>query len=437
MIENLPDDGDILNYPGVTKEILLHACEDIRLLANEISTQDGQPHFAIISLKRFEAKVYEDLKDFLESGVKSEKANDKFDKFLTQFSKLYEHTKQTYFIVNQNGLRNEKEISVLRESIAQLDIIKSELEGKVQELTELFTQTSSLNGESKQALDEVIQNTEKLLEESTQKSDEILLKHQTALEQANTIDAIHEKIDGWDSEIEAYTANIAANQGTIETQAGAIKKLDVAITATESRASSVLSQAETFEQKNRILLTEIEATLGGANRFGMSASFRRMKVEMERIQRRWQQIFILSISLFSLLTASIVIIPSLTNSFSWIAVLTKLPLVSPLVWLGWFSARQYSVANRVREDYAFKFTASMAYEGYRKAALDTDPEIAKELMRISVFNFAQNPVRLYEKAHSDHATPLSEFLEKLLHPFKKAKIQTPHATVELESDASK
>ncbi len=52
--------------------------------------------------------------------------------------------------------------------------------------------------------------------------------------------------------------------------------------------------------------------------------------------------------------------------------LNHLPLLGPFIWLGWFSAVQYGYVSRVREDYAFKFAASMAFEGYKKEAREVD-----------------------------------------------------------------
>lgn len=92
-----------------------------------------------------------------------------------------------------------------------------------------------------------------------------------------------------------------------------------------------------------------------------------------------------------------------------VEVLGELALISPLVWLGWFAAKQYSYTSRIQEDYAFKAAAAMAYEGHKNAAREVDAELEGVLLEFSLYNLAQNPIRLYGGLEI-HGSPWSEYM---------------------------
>jgi hypothetical protein len=84
-----------------------------------------------------------------------------------------------------------------------------------------------------------------------------------------------------------------------------------------------------------------------------------------------------------------------------------------LIWLGWFAARQFSYLSRIREDYAFKYAAAMAYEGHKKATREVDEDLERVLLEFSLFNMSQNPIRIYSEK-LEHVTPMHEFTSTIL-----------------------
>ncbi|MFM4910784.1 hypothetical protein ACEUCM_17380 [Aeromonas dhakensis] len=96
--------------------------------------------------------------------------------------------------------------------------------------------------------------------------------------------------------------------------------------------------------------------------------------------------------------------------------LTSVPLkvliISPLIWLAWFSGRQYGHASKLRQDYSYKSAVAMAYHGYKEEASSINAEMHVKLLENIVSHFSENPVRLYEKCES--ASPLEEVLSKLV-----------------------
>lgn len=93
------------------------------------------------------------------------------------------------------------------------------------------------------------------------------------------------------------------------------------------------------------------------------------------------------------------------------ALLTRLMVLGPLLWLTWFSSRQYGVLSRLEEDYAFKKASALAYVGYRDEMSD-DPEMIKLLKESAIRNFASTPTRLLDK--SNPSTPAHELIDKAL-----------------------
>ena len=233
------------------------------------------------------------------------------------------------------------------------------------------------------------------------------------------ISNVHEKIQGWDEDIQERDTKIRTLSQQIETlskNSSELKEKLVSFVAKAEESSKFLKE---YEANNKLLLEEIKETLGDSNRVGMAASFRERKIELGKAQELWQAIFIgsiiaiLSVSMF-LLSNYAAFTHISPNPFAWENILVKITILSPLIWLAWFAVRQYSFTNRVREDYSFKYAASMAYEGHKKATREVNPELEQVLLEFSLYNMALNPIRLYGKKEEDHSTPLSEVADKLL-----------------------
>ena len=105
----------------------------------------------------------------------------------------------------------------------------------------------------------------------------------------------------------------------------------------------------------------------------------------------------------------------------------------------WFSVRQYGFANRVSEDYTYKYASAMAYEGYKKAVREADPGLEKALVEVAIVNMAQNPVNLYDPKDSDHSSPLSELFDKVFGRVKtvRASVSQNGAMAEADLTAGK
>lgn len=155
----------------------------------------------------------------------------------------------------------------------------------------------------------------------------------------------------------------------------------------------------------------ISGLLGDANRTGMAASFRERKQELKNPMQYWLLLFALSI--VGIVVLGVVYFAPILETGKFEQLPFRLALVSPLIWLGWFSAKHYGYTARLREDYAFKEASAMSFEGYKREASVSSAEMQEKLLELAINNFSDNPIRIY-KGHENHASPLHEMLDKSL-----------------------
>ena len=79
------------------------------------------------------------------------------------------------------------------------------------------------------------------------------------------------------------------------------------------------------------------------------------------------------------------------------------------IWLAWLATKNIGQSFKLAEDYAFKASISKAYEGYRKEAVNLDPEFAKQLFGSALTRLDEAPSRFISSV--DHNTPLAEMLD--------------------------
>lgn len=408
--QKLPDGNDIHGYAGITKASLLSALDVAYDLSQEIK-DDAEPHIEVISLKRSGTDLYKSLKEYLDDDSSEENKSLGFNEFLNDFVALIEKTKITYFIVAKNGIRDDEELAQIRAKIADLTMLHDELKKQKEELTSEI---------------ETVSDTVEAINANHEQADtfagEMEGWHSTAKEHYDNIEEIHGAIEGWDKNIhkcETKFQTLSEQFTKLVSQATtSYNDIDNSAKAGKYQSDNLIITAAKHDK----LLKEIRETLEGANRVGMAASFKTRKDELRLQQVAWQIVFIGAI-ITIIWAVSKYVLPTVTesqNTGDWSKLIAELGLVSPLIWLGWFAAKQYGYTSKIREDYAFKSAAAMAYEGHKKAAREVDHELERSLLELSLINLSQNPIRLYEKDEM-HATPVHEAISQVLKKFPNLK----------------
>ena len=216
------------------------------------------------------------------------------------------------------------------------------------------------------------------------------------------IESQHSETASLNSQIKAFHEEAQTNVQQISTQVSEFANLKSELNVNKQNQETLFQEFEANrDQVNRLL----EDT----NRATMAASFVTRKNELRIPIIIWSLVFGGSI-LALIFVAKLYIAPSIDTN-DWYAVLKKLPLTAPLVWLGWFSAKQYGYTIRLREDYAYKVASAMAFEGYKREATETDPELKKKLLDTAISHLSDNPLRIFN-GHENHASPVQEILER-------------------------
>ena len=408
MEQRLPEGEDIYGYQGISRDSLLDAINVAYSLSQEITEKD-EPRIEVISLKRAGSELYKTLKHFLDNDSESQSASAKFDNFLNDFSALIEKTKITYFIVVKGGIRDEAELARIRSEIKEYEKLKNELlierEAALSEISTISDQIESLKTNHSN---------------SENQATEIANLYNSANQYFSKISEVHDSIEGWEEDVQESTVQFQTLSKQISNLASTANKNNEKLTRYVSEGQIAADQLKQTVVAHQELLDEIRKTLEGANRVGMASSFDKRKSELATQLNIWQGVFVGAILLIVIAVWKFILPTLASESTRLPEIIAELGIVSPLVWLGWFAAKQYGYTSKIKEDYAFKAASAMAYEGHKKAARDTDTDLESVLLEFSLFNMSQNPIRLYGNGDL-HGTPIHELTSQILEKFPRFK----------------
>lgn len=283
--------------------------------------------------------------------------------------------------------------SWVREGDLKRDRVLPTLAVRLSEMLSRLGDAAALHAQLKESA-----NTAGALAEAATKDAVAINEHLTAVKQ---LDA--------DTKASADATADAATRA--EDDAAAVKELmaEVALLREQLQQAS-LKQVNLFTEFETRRET-INGILADANRTGMASAFITRKEELDGDRKLWRSVF--GLSLGALALAGVYYFAPTLSGDKWVEALLRLPLTAPLVWLAWFAAKQYGYASRLREDYAYKVAASMAFEGYKREAGEIDGDMQKKLLETAVTNFGDNPLRIYN-GHENHASPMHELFEQAL-----------------------
>lgn len=291
---------------------------------------------------------------------------------------------------NMNGINNEKlkdRYYQLFESIksmnSTLQVLKSKQDQETQE-----RMLDVLSGKRFSKFSELIDSRIKDIDEKSNYLHEMLLSEKKSL---------HESLSDFSHKAEQkieYFSNKETNVNDV--------------------ADKVVALYDMCDEKVRA----IDGILIGVNQEGMASAFQKRHEDLKWPEYRWMALFTIALLL---LTCSgwLVLETALSSDENKLTeVISRIAISLPLVWLAWFSAKQYNHVSRLREDYAYKVAVAMAYNGYKDKANEESSEMSKKLLDNIIVHFAENPVRLYEKNNS------ASIIESLIKNNKVSEVVT-------------
>jgi len=148
---------------------------------------------------------------------------------------------------------------------------------------------------------------------------------------------------------------------------------------------------------------QIEKLLPGATGVGLAKSFNTRKEAL--VPRMHLAIVIFGISIAGFICLGIWALEVKDFKEFMLFTLERSPIIAGLIILEEFSRRLYNSTQRLEEDYAFKESVSIAFDGYQKAmsSIDTakDETLAKTLGEEVIKILNDRPGRLLEHVKSD------------------------------------
>lgn len=186
--------------------------------------------------------------------------------------------------------------------------------------------------------------------------------------------------------------------------------------------SSVLAR---FMEENKEIseksIKKIDEHLRMATTNGLASAFSERAKELKYTV--WFWVILLAGSLMFGMTVAHANLSALTESLSSgntnsiaVNVVFTLLSVGGSVWFAWISTKQIGQRFRLAEDYAYKASVAMAYEGYRQEAVRIDDVFEARLFASTLTRLEEAPLRLIED--TTHGSPFHELFNS--EGFKKA-----------------
>ncbi|HHF3462289.1 TPA: hypothetical protein ACUMAA_001036 [Haemophilus influenzae] len=151
-----------------------------------------------------------------------------------------------------------------------------------------------------------------------------------------------------------------------------------------------------------------------ANRASMAGSFKTQSENIDSKMKAVDKILLGSlvatsvISLFNYSTSL-----SAADSLNILQFLAKSIVTIPLLVIAWLKAKERAYLFRLREDYNYKYSSAMAFEGYKKQVQEQeqeqDPKLHQQLLQIAVDNLGINPTKVFDKDLK--STPLETIID--------------------------
>jgi hypothetical protein len=256
---------------------------------------------------------------------------------------------------------------------------------------------------------EVAASTSEKLAQSTKQANDTLTDISAASEKLNTlrkeINDSHKAISERRAEVETLHTDVVGFRSRAETKAG---EFDQKIgELTEEVAAAKLETAEAMQS--------LRKTLVDVRRQGLAKAFSERATGIFRERIIWLIVFAVAVGGLALTAIRFALtLEALTYEALLVALLRRVALAAPMIWLGWYAAKQLGRLSRVQEDYEYKAATALAFESYRNEVKDSnDDALMSDLLKTTITNFGDNPVRLYEHAAKDSASPTEDLLSQL------------------------
>jgi hypothetical protein len=308
---------------------------------------------------------------------------DEYDEnsFILSLIKLRMTIKELYLIEVKGELRTEEELNAIAADISK----------------------AKLNLKEHISLEEQLVEDKKELENLKNSLITLKKSYNDAQEQITEISQWHEQSEKLSGDISSYEFTAQNN----------LTKITTLSTTAETNKPKIEKYHEDIEDMIKLFnkqKEEIQMIIEDANRASMAGSF---KTQSENIDSKMKAVD--KILLGSLVATSAISFSnystslSATDSLNILQFLAKSVVTIPLLVIAWLKAKERAYLFRLREDYNYKYSSAMAFEGYKKQVQEQDPKLHQQLLQIAVDNLGINPTKVFDKDLK--STPLETIID--------------------------
>lgn len=244
-------------------------------------------------------------------------------------------------------------------------------------------------------------------------------KAETVVLEASRISAAAEKLAALQTDIsDAHTSFLEKRADAVrlhEEMASVRKRTDDDADRLETRVRDLDNSISAVTETLNAARASLQDSLLDVKRVGLSQAFSSRARSVLHERYVWL-LLMLAAALGLLLSTQILVseLEKLSYETLIVALLRRLALIGPLIWLGWYAARQVGRLNRVHEDYEYKAATALAFESYKnEVSAHGDAELVADLLKTTVRNFGDNPVRLYGNLDEEPNSPIEDLVGRL------------------------
>lgn len=315
-------------------------------------------------------------------------------------------------------------LDAINKNKVSVDEAKEKVDVTTEKISEHLSEIEEIR-DSSLSIKQKISELEKVITNSTEETED---NAQTTLESVRQLlNEIEEKNRLADENLEAIKVLLRESKQANEST----QNLAQISQSIENRITTYEEELKNLQIQSQTQLEIINGLLPGATSAGLASAFAKRGDKFLGPGKHWQWIFVISLILLIGLAATgvwHVLKDGTPLSYDelirlWIA---RLPIAGALVWLALHSSREYALAKRLEEDYAYKATIASSFQGFqdqmsRISSNESADSPVRKLCKDTLKTLANPPGRIYEK-HPLVVTPEPNTWDKL--PNKKTNNPT-------------
>lgn len=403
------------------KQFILNEIEKLNAILSKIETY--QDSFQKNYLKTEISKAIKESNKLL--GLQRNPDNE--EKIFKLVAGLVAQIKQTYLsVITEDKFHQDYEqLQVIRRLKEEEEELRNKINSFMRQFQELESFTSELDYYKSEYLI-LMNNIRDFHEKYHNTEEEVLNQAENVSNKSEQIDDFYIKIQEIFESLVEKKEIANANVVSVNEQR---KEVDLLLNKSRNIADSLVEIKEKMRSSQNDLndLTSdfniqresIQAIIEDANRASMAGAFKSRKDELKKPLIMSEILLYIFLVLIVIISACLLVYSTENNTIRWDLFLVRLPLILPFVWAAWVNGRKNAHLFRLREDYAYKYAAAMAFEGYKKQVQEKDSELMKLLLEVSIDNLGKNTSELLDKkVDSMPSQELQPMLDKILDKVK-------------------